>query len=158
MPDTRDLVRMVGNSPVGNEVPVMVLRNGDEVELVVTLGRRETEEAVAFPASNEEEEEPEQANILGLTLSQITDELTDQYSLNQTEGLVITSIDPESEAASKGLLEGDVITEAGQQAVTSVEDFSARIAEASEAGRKSILLLVRRGGDPRFVALSLEDS
>ena len=32
------------------------------------------------------------------------------------------------------------------------------IEEAREAGRKSLLLLVRRGGDPRFVALGLEDA
>jgi len=50
-----------------------------------------------------------------------------------------------------------VITEAGQQKVTSVEDFEARIADAREGGRKSLLLLVRRGGDPRFVALSLTE-
>ena len=32
----------------------------------------------------------------------------------------------------------------------------AMIDAAKDAGRKSILLLVRRDGDPRFVALSLE--
>jgi len=74
-----------------------------------------------------------------------------------TEGLVITAINPESEAASKGLVEGDLITEAGQQKVLSVADFEARVTEARDAGRKSLLLLVRRGGDPRFVALVLDE-
>ena len=155
--DTRELVRIVGNSPVGKEVPVSVLRDGDMEELTVILGRRETSEAVAFPASTEPEEEAEQSQILGLTLSEITPELTDQFSLNIEDGLVITAIDPDSEGASKGLLEGDVITEAGQQAVATVSDLEDQITAASEAGRKSILLLVRRGGDPRFVALVLEE-
>lgn len=154
--DTRELVRIVGNSPVGKEVPVAVLRDGDMTDLTVILGRRETSEAVAFPASTEEET-PEQSEILGLTLSEITPELVDQYSIGVDSGLVIIAINPDSEAASKGLLEGDVITEAGQQAVTSVDDLNERIEAATEAGRKSILLLVRRGGDPRFVALSLEE-
>lgn len=154
--DTRELVRIVGNSPVGKEVPVSVLREGDMAELTVVLGRRETSEAVAFPASTEPEE-TDQSEILGLTLSEITPELTDQFSLNVEEGLVITAINPESEGASKGLLEGDVITEAGQQAVTSIADLETQIEAATEAGRKSILLLVRRGGDPRFVALVLEN-
>jgi len=83
--------------------------------------------------------------------------LSDQYGVTADEGLVITAIDPESEAASKGLVEGDLITEAGQQKVLSVTDFEDRIAEAREAGRKSLLLLVRRGGDPRFVALVLDN-
>ncbi len=155
--DTRELVRIVGNSPVGKEVPVAVLRDGDMADLTVVLGRRETSEAVAFPASTEEEAEPEQAEILGLTLSEVTEELTDQFSLTVDAGLVITAINPESEAASKGLLEGDVITEAGQESVTTVADLEGRIEAATEAGRKSILLLVRRGGDPRFVALVLEE-
>ena len=155
--DTRELVRIVGNSPVGKEVPVAVLRDGDMTDLTVVLGRRETSEAVAFPASTEPEEDPTQSEILGLTLSEITPELTDQFSLSVEAGLVITAIDPESEAASKGILEGDVITEAGQEAITSVADFEAQIEAATEAGRKSILLLVRRGGDPRFVALVLEE-
>ena len=154
--DTRELVRIVGNSPVGKEVPVAVLRDGDMSDLTVVLGRRETSEAVAFPASTEEET-PEESEILGLMLSEITPDLTDQFSLSVENGLVITAINPDSEAASKGLLEGDVITEAGQEAVMTIADFEARIEAASEAGRKSILLLVRRGGDPRFVALVLQE-
>ncbi len=155
--DTRELVRIVGNSPVGKEVPVEVLRDGDMESLIVVLGRRETSEAVAFPASTEQEEDPASAEILGLTLSEITPELSEQFGLSIEEGLVITGINAESEAASKGLLEGDVITEAGQQAIASIADLEAQIEAASEAGRKSLLLLVRRGGDPRFVALSLEE-
>ena len=156
--DTRELVRIVGNSPVGKEVPVAVLRDGEMSDLTVVLGRRETSEAVAFPASTEEEaEDPAQSEILGLMLSEITPELTDQFSLSVDAGLVITAINPDSEAASKGILEGDVITEAGQEPITSMADFQARIEAAADAGRKSILLLVRRGGDPRFVALVLEE-
>ncbi len=154
--DTRELVRIVGNSPVGKEVAVSVLRNGDATDLTVVLGRRETAEAAAFPAPEQEEEaEPEAVELLGLTLSTVTEDLKDQFNLSSDDGLVITAIDSESEAASKGLVEGDVITEAGQQKVAAVEDFQARIEEAKEAGRTSLLLLVRRGGDPRFVALGL---
>lgn len=155
--DTRELVRIVGNSPVGKQVPVEVLREGDMEQLTVVLGRRETSEAAAFPASSDEPVDPTSGEVLGLTLSEITPELSEQYSLSSEEGLVITAINPDSEAASKGLLEGDLITEAGQTAVTTVADLRGEIEAASDAGRKSILLLVRRGGDPRFVALVLED-
>jgi serine protease Do len=49
-----------------------------------------------------------------------------------------------------------VITEAGQQKVATLKDLRDRVSEAKDAGRKSILLLIRREGDPRFVALSVE--
>ncbi len=157
--DTRELVRIVGNSPVGKNVPVIILRSGELKEMTVTLGRRETAEAAAFPVEEETpQEDPGTTNLLGLTLSEITPELMEQFSLaDSQEGVVITAIDAESEAASKGLLAGDVITEAGQIAVVAIDDFEDRVLEARDAGRKSILLLVRRGGDPRFVALSLTE-
>lgn len=154
--DTKELVRIVGNSPVGKEVPVMVLRNGDVMDLTVVLGRRETAEAVAFPAAVEEPVAPEAAAILGMTLSEITPELEQQFSLSGVKGIVITEIDGDSDAASKGLIPGDVIVEAGRVAVTTVASFEAQIDAAREAGRKSLLLLLRRGGDPRFEALVLD--
>ena len=48
--------------------------------------------------------------------------------------------------------------EAGQQPVTSLSELSARIDEAREAGRKSILVLIRRAGEPRFVALPIDEA
>ena len=82
--------------------------------------------------------------------------IKDKGLAENSEGLLILSVEADSEAANKGLLEGDIISEAGQQKVTSVADLTDRIDEAKEAGRKSLLLLVRRGTDPRFVALSLQ--
>ena len=83
--------------------------------------------------------------------------MRDQLQLPETiKGLAVTAVDETSEAFEKGLRSGDVITEAGQSAVQTVAELQDRITEAEEAGRKSLLLLVRRGGDPRFVALSLQ--
>jgi len=154
--DTRELVQIVGNSPVGKEVPVAALRNGDMVDLTVILGRRETAESVAFPAEDGEEASPDTTNMLGLTLSEITPELAEAMDITDDAGLVIVEVDADSEAEEKGLLAGDLITEAGQQKIESITDFEARVEEAQEAGRKSLLLLVRRDGAPRFVALGLE--
>ena len=158
--DTRALVRTVANSPVGETVRVIVLREGKSVTLKVTLGRREdAEKAVetSVPAP-EEEAAPETKMLLGLTLSVLTDELREELSLEAKQmGLVITEVDETSEAFEKGLRAGDVITEAGQEKIESIADLDTRLDEVKEAGRKSLLLLVRRGGDPRFVALSLAD-
>ncbi len=73
-----------------------------------------------------------------------------------TEGLVVKAIDEAGDAYAKGLRAGDVITEAGQQKVASLKDLETRVTEAKDAGRKSLLLLIRREGEPRFVAVSLE--
>lgn len=156
--DTRGLVRQVGNSPVGETVRVVVYRDGETVTLRVTLGRREEAQGeipAAAPAPDEVEE-PESKDVLGLTLSTLTNELREQLGVDEDqEGLAVTAVDETSEAFEKGLRAGDIITEAGQQKVTSIEDFETRLEDVKEAGRKSLLLLVRRAGDPRFVALSV---
>ena len=96
--------------------------------------------------------------MMGLTVSNITDELREQLGLPENaEGLVVADVAEDSEAYEEGLRAGDLITEAGQEKVTTVAELEARVEEAREAGRKSILLLVRRGGDPRFVALGLDN-
>lgn len=155
--DAGDLTRRVADAPVGEAVPVVILRDGKTETLEVTLGRREEAEAQALPASGATPDEPKQMDMLGLTLQPLTPEIRKQLGLQPgDDGLVVTKVDPSSEAYVKGLREGDVITEAGQQRVTRLKDLQARIEEARDAGRKSLLLLIRRGGDPRFVALSVE--
>ncbi|MBE1283140.1 MAG: Do family serine endopeptidase [Rhodobacteraceae bacterium] len=156
--NTRGLVKLVGNSEVGKKVRVVVYRDGGTQTLLVTLGRREDAERatpVAQPGTAPEETEKE---ILGLTLGALTDDMRSELGVaSDQDGLVVLSVDETSEAWEKGLRAGDVITEAGQQKVASLDDLDDRITDAQEAGRKSLLLLVRRGGEPRFVALSLED-
>ena len=157
--DTRGLVRQVGNTAVGKTVRVVVLRGGKTETLKVTLGRREEAEgAVPAAAPGPDTTEPETSELLGMTLSPLTNELREQLGAgSDMVGLAVTDVDADSEAYDKGLRAGDIITEAGQQKVDSLATLETRISEAREAGRKSLLLLVRRAGDPRFVALSLED-
>ena len=155
--DTRGLVGQVANTEVGKEVRVLVFRDGKTETLRVTLGRREDAER-PIPASVNSTD-PVTSEVMGLTVSNMTDELREQLGLDENaEGLVVADVAEDSEAYEKGLRAGDIITEAGQEKVASVKDLEARIEEARDAGRKSLLLLVRREGDPRFVALSLEDS
>ena len=156
--DTRELVRKVADTEVGKATQVVVLRDGKTQTLTIKLGRREDAEgepvAAAAPGAPEE---PVEKELLGLTVTPLGSDGAEKLGLPAgSEGLAVTNVDPASEAYAKGLREGDVITEAGQQKVVTLEDLEARITEARDAGRKSLLLLVRRDGDPRFVALSVE--
>ncbi|OAN79877.1 serine protease [Sulfitobacter sp. EhC04] len=157
--DTRALVRQVGNSPVGASVRVTVMREGKSQTVKVVLGRREDadSEEPAMSPEDAPQDAPAQTSMLGLTLTPLTDEIREELGAEAgTVGLAVTEVDETSEAFEKGLRVGDIITEAGQQKVTSIADLEARIEAAKDAGRKSLLLLVRRAGDPRFVALTLE--
>ncbi|MBF9035509.1 Do family serine endopeptidase [Rhodobacterales bacterium HKCCE2091] len=157
--DTRELVRVVGNSGVGDTVRMTVIRDGETQTLLVTLGRRETAEGVAGPdVPGTPDVAPSATEMLGMELVPLTDELRQQLNAQGvTGGLVIEAVDPDSDAAAKGLIAGDIITEVGQQPVSTIEGLRTRVSDAQAAGQKSLLLLIRRDGTPRFVALSIDE-
>ena len=153
--NTRELVRVVGNTDVGKAVRVVVFRDGETQTVLVTLGRREDAEA-AMPTAVEPQA-PAELNMFGMVMSELDADMREQLGLaDSANGLVVKDVEVDSTAYAKGIRAGDIVAEAGQQAITSVDDFTGQVEAAKEAGRKSLLLLVRRGGDPRFVALSLE--
>lgn len=157
--DVRDLTRTVADSPIGEAVPVVVVREGSEMTIDVTLGRREVAEGEVEAEAGPDAvpEAPVQSEVLGMTLKPLDGPTAEELGLPAgSEGLAVVKVDAASEAAAKGLSRGDIIVEAGQRPVTSLKDLNDRIEEAKAGGRKSMLLLVRRDGDPRFVALSVE--
>ncbi|WP_071797715.1 Do family serine endopeptidase [Natronohydrobacter thiooxidans] len=155
--NTRMLVRRVADAGVGVDVDVIVFRGGEEITLSVVLGQRELAEAAGSLAPPQSEETPpEPSSFLGMELQPLSDALRAEMNLSPgMNGLVVRQVEADSDAARKGIEVGDLITEANQQPVATVADIEARAEEAREAGRRSLLILLRRGGDPRFVALGL---
>ncbi|MEM7442028.1 MAG: DegQ family serine endoprotease [Pseudomonadota bacterium] len=159
--DMRGLPRIVAETTVGAEVDVDVFRSGEIVQVEVVLGELEVAEEQGLLAALPPDEAigiEEELSDLGLTVSSINDQLRSEYNLSSdAEGVVILSVDPESQAASEGLVPGEVIVEVGQEAVTSPEEISERIEAAQDAGRRSVLLLIDREGQLRFVALNVSE-
>ena len=92
-----------------------------------------------------------------MSLLEITDvQRKDMELPSESTGLIVMEVAEESVAFEKGIRPGDIISDVGQKAVSTLDDFLARIDETKKSGRESILLLVRRDGQPRFVVLSIE--
>ena len=156
--EMRELPRLVADSAVNKVVSVRLWRRGEQLEVDVTLGELEAAEEQGLLAAVPDEEPVEELDALGLTLSGLTDDLRGQFGLGpDVGGVVITKVAPESAAAEKGLRPGEVILEVGQEPVASVEDVQRRVQEARDVGRRSVLLLVEREGDLRFVALPVAE-
>jgi len=68
----------------------------------------------------------------------------------------VTEVQPGSSAAEKGLQPGDVIVEADRTQVSDPAMVAEAVRKAAERGEESILLLVQRDGQTRFVAVRLE--
>ncbi len=158
--DIRDLVRRVADSPVGEAVPLTVLRDGKEVALEITLGRRETAEsggAQGGPDTSNQAEKGRAEDLLGMRLAPLTPELAGELGVSpDSSGLVVEEVDPTGKAADQGLMPGDIITTINRQPVTSLADLQRLVSEAQEAGHKTVLAMVRRGSQPMFVALPVE--
>ena len=156
--DTRGLIKQVGSSEVGKSVRVVVQRDGKTQTIKVVLSRREdAEKSLVVPAVSKPEAAVEEKS-LGMKLTSLTEEVRKQLRLSEdAKGVAVVTVDEESDAFEKGLRTGDLIAEVGQMLVERPADVSKAIQAAKDAGRKSVLFLVRRDGNPRFVALSLED-
>ena len=159
----RDLPKIVAETPIGEKVPVKVLRKGEEVTLSAEVGRLEDGEKLAESGKGAEKNPsaPAVVTVLGMTVSSITDELRTKYAIDKDlKGAVITEVAKDGPAADKRLEPGDVITEAGEQEVQGAADITARIEEAKKAKKTSLLLLVAKGGkqgEMRFIALKLKE-
>ena len=159
--EMRDLPRVVADTPVGKQTPVVVIRKGKELTKTVTLGRLEDGEKMAAAADSRSSGAPDRGVVkktLGIELANMSEDLRRRYSIKESvKGIVITGVDANSAAAEKRLSPGDVIVEIAQEAVASTDDFQARIDKLKKDGRKSALLLVAGSdGELRFVALSLQ--
>jgi serine protease Do len=159
--DMRRLPRLVAETPVDKTVPVTIWRKREEATVQVKIGK--LEESDQQLASTQEQpksggrDESGVVKTLGLTLSTVTPELKEKYSLgDDAKGVIVVDVAKDSPAAAKGVRAGDVIMEAAQEEVKSPGEITSKIDEAKKSGRKSILLLVERQGDLRFVALRLD--
>jgi len=158
--ESRKLPRIVAETEVGKTVDVVVWRDGRERTVRVKLGELEKfDQANLTTSVPGEDERPVERSIdeLGLSLSTITRTMAEKYSLDaDLEGVVITEVQGDSGAAEKGLRKGDVIVEVNQEKVSTPDAVAAKIKDAAKNGRRSVLLLINREGDLRFVALRIE--
>src|SRR2546423_7899461 len=142
--EMRHLPRVVADTPVGKQTPVVVIRKGKEETKVVTLGRLEDGEKVAA-AEPKDSGVPDKSVVkktLGLELANLSDDLRRRYKIKDTvKGVVITGVDASSAAADKRLTPGDVIVEIAQETVANTGDLQAKIDKLKKDGRNTALLL-----------------
>lgn len=166
--EMRDLPRVVAESPVGKAVDVVVIRDGKEVTVKVTLGRLEDGEKIAQASAETETpaddkaatEQPKAASpvVLGMTLGALDEASRKTFSIAESvKGVVVTAVDGTSAAAERRIQPGDVIVEIGQEAVASPEDVTKRIADLKSQDRRNALLMISdKTGALRFVTVRIE--
>ncbi|HET7083640.1 MAG TPA: DegQ family serine endoprotease [Rhizomicrobium sp.] len=158
--DATDLTRKVASVPTGQVATFNISRQGKPLQIKVTIGTRPDAQQLASNAPDRNGlMSPSSANAAGLGLSSLTPETKKSFNIaeNVISGAVITKVDPDSDAADKGLQPGDVVLKVGSRIVRSPADFQTGVAEAKKGGRSSVLLLVARTqGGTGFVAIDID--
>lgn len=145
----RSLPALVAAVSPGEEADFRILRNGKEKDMEVKLGTREEPKKVAALSK-------EGDSALGMKLSKLDNEARDHFGISKdAKGVIITDIDPNSEAAAKGLNVGDVIVQVSGKSVDTPADIEKSIKAAENSNRKAVLLLVKKEDQQRFVALPI---
>ncbi|WP_235829929.1 Do family serine endopeptidase [Algihabitans albus] len=154
--DTRGLVRMVAETSVGRDVDVVIWREGSRQTMQVNLGQRDAEALAAAAPPPPDPEEVRDLPALGLSLGVMTDERRETFALEEgVGGVIVTEVDSGGSAEEKGLQPGDVIVEVDQERVATPDEVESYVEQAREAERRSLTLLVYRGGEYQWIVLRI---
>jgi serine protease Do len=152
----RELPRVVAQTDVGKSVQVEVVHEGQRKTVAVVLGELPEKETTVASVESGEPVEPEAEAPLGLRLAPLSDTVRETYGIGaNVTGVAVAGLEPDSPAAAAGIAEGDVITEIDQRTVSEPGDVGTAVTAARAEGKKKLVVLIDRQGDPRFVAVDL---
>ncbi|MFB9951325.1 Do family serine endopeptidase [Rhizobium puerariae] len=148
--DARDLSRRIAGLGPNNKVEIALWRDGKSQTVSVTLGNMQSDEAAAADPKQPDAPAPSSEKTLadlGITVSPAED----------GSGLSVTDVDPDSEAAARGLKTGEKIVSVNNRKVENAADIGKVIEQARKDGRTRALFQVEGGGNSRFIALPINE-
>ena len=141
-----ELMNLVAMRPPGSKVKVVVVRNGKRKTFTVTLGTRPSEEKLA--------QRPEVLEQLGLTVTNLSEDLARRYGYEDEDtGVIVTGVERGSMADRAGITPGTLITEVNRQKVNNTKEFNEAVKKAADRG--TLLLLVKQGENVFYLMLTL---
>jgi serine protease Do len=158
--DSRDLTRHIAALPAGSTATFSVMRNGEARTITAKIGNRPDQQVAANegPGSDLDAQGAgaSSTQAMGLGLASVTPEARRNYNIDASiDGVLVTRVDPDSDAGDKGIQPGDVVLSVANKPVHNPKDVLAQIAAARAAGHHTVLLLVATQGGTRFVAVEI---
>jgi serine protease Do len=146
--DSHDLARKIAAMAPGTAVKLDVLHNGQDKTMSLTLGQLPDQRQAS--ADHEGGRTTENGSRLGLTLAPASE--VDGVG---SQGVAVTSVDPNGPAAERGVKEGDVILDVAGKAVSRPADVRQQIAELRKEGKHAVLMRMKSADGTKFVAVPL---
>ena len=130
------LRNLVAMTAPGTQARLQILRENHQREVSVELGELPHERTAARGGESEETPAPAQ---LGFSVQNMTPTLAKHLGTERSEGVVVTEVDPNSEAYEAGVRRGMVIYEVNKHEVKNTQEFRQAMEQAEQS--KRILLL-----------------
>jgi S1-C subfamily serine protease len=147
--DSNALRNQVARTQPGTDVTLTISRDNREQQIRLTLGELPAERMRAGTDSGGGD--PNDTGKLGIRVELLTPALASRLNLpGNSQGLIVTYVDPVGPAAEAGIRQNDVIEEANRQQVRATADLQSAI---QRAGTKPLLLLINRGGNSLFLTV-----
>ncbi len=143
-----ELLNRIAALKPGTKVKIVVIRDGKRKTLTVKLGKRPPQAEIAGAP-------PDALELLGLTVKDLTDELARRLGYEDLTGVLVSRVEPGSQAAREGITAGMLIMEVNKTQVKNTKEFNKAIEKAKEKG--SVLLLIRNEDYTRFKLLKLPE-
>ncbi|MEY3174814.1 MAG: hypothetical protein RLZZ436_2728 [Planctomycetota bacterium] len=139
----QQLISIAERLRIGEQVPLVVIRDGKEVQLQVT--------AAEFPA--EVAQNDTSIEEFGVEVKVLTPELARELEVDVDSGVVITAVARDSIAAQIGLRPGMVLLRIGRTEIRSADDVKAGLEAARERGQ--LVILVRTANGTQLLSIPI---
>ena len=133
---SRQLTGIVAKIPVNDSAKIKILRNGTEKTVYVKIAKRPEERLAGRGRS------PEQTDEFGVRVSNLTPEITQQFDIDESVGVIVTQVQPGGKGDGADVRVGDIIKEINRQAVKNTAEYKSRL-DAIESG-EAVNLFIRR--------------
>ena len=152
-----ELVAVISGRRAGDMVKLTIFRDGKILVLKATLGDRKAIEELRRREGGGDQEDPHSkaphGDLKGINLEKAYGFTVESLDLkNRMKGVVVTSVDPRSPAAERGMAAGMIITEVGRQAVNNPAEFNAQV---KKAGGRTLLLFIQTPNGSQKVTLAI---
>jgi len=145
----------------GEVVALQIWRNKKEIDKKVTLGSRDEEgETVAEKVNNEKDETDSEIETekvvdvkeIGVTVKSIDSKMKKRYDVEK--GVVVADIEDLGPAQERGLKKGDVVTDIGDQKISTPEQFG-KLIRKMKPGDAVMLRVKGEDKKMRFVPIEM---
>ncbi len=140
----RALSRKIANIKPGTDIELRIVRDGKKETITATVEQRDEARLGAKTPRSQQKEQA--ADALGLELTNIDQETAERLNLDDTHGVIVSGVAPDTKAASAGFARGDIIKEINRKPVRTIEDYERIVADADEGDMLLFYIIRLRAG------------